>query len=57
MNSFDLSISSFINGFAHRSIRFDDFVTWLSRYNRLRAGLSLGLFGGYGFRTPMQKNA
>jgi len=30
MNSFDLFISSFINGFAHRSIRFDQFVNWLS---------------------------
>jgi len=42
MNSFDLSISSFINGFAHRSIRFDEFVTWLSDNNLLKGGVVIG---------------
>jgi undecaprenyl-diphosphatase len=43
MNSFDLPISSFINGFAHRSIRFDDFVTWLSGSNLLKGGVVIGI--------------
>src|ERR1700687_2996738 len=43
MNSFDLPISSFINGFAHRSIRFDDFVTWLSGNNLLKGGVVIGI--------------
>jgi len=43
MNSFDLSISSFINGFAHRSIRFDGFVTWLSDNNLLKGGVVIGI--------------
>jgi len=36
MNPFDLSISSFINGFAQRSFRFDQSVVFLSDYNLLK---------------------
>src|SRR5713101_6266271 len=43
MNSFDLFISSFINGFVHRSIRFDAFVTWLSSNNLLKGGVVIGV--------------
>jgi undecaprenyl-diphosphatase len=43
MNTFDLFISSFINGFAHRSIRFDEFVSWLSDYNLLKGGVVIGI--------------
>ena len=43
MNSFDLVISSFINGFAHRSMRFDEFVTWLSGNNLLKGGVVIGI--------------
>ena len=43
MNSFDLFISSFINGFVHRSIRFDAFVTWLSNNNLLKGGVVIGV--------------
>jgi undecaprenyl-diphosphatase len=43
MNSFDLFISSFINGFAHRSIPFDAFVTWLSGDNLLKGGVVIGI--------------
>ena len=43
MNSFDLSISSFINGFAHRSFRFDEFVVFVSRSNLLKGGVVIGL--------------
>jgi len=43
MNSFDLFISSFINGFVHRSIRFDMFVTWLSSNNLLKGGVVIGV--------------
>lgn len=43
MNSFDLFISSFINGFAHRSIRFDEFVTWLSESELLKGGVVVAI--------------
>jgi len=43
MNSFDLFISSFINGFAHRSIRFDEFVTWLSESELLKGGVVIAI--------------
>jgi undecaprenyl-diphosphatase len=43
MNSFDLFISSFINGFAHRSFRFDQFVNWLSDSALLKGGFVLGI--------------
>ena len=43
MNNFDLSISSFINGFAHRSFRFDEFVVFVSRSNLLKGGVVIGL--------------
>jgi undecaprenyl-diphosphatase len=36
MNRFDLAITSFINGFAHRSVRFDEFVIWISISNLLK---------------------
>ena len=51
MNSFDLSISSFINGFAHRSIRFDEFVSWLSDYNLLKGGVIIGIVWWLWFRN------
>jgi undecaprenyl-diphosphatase len=43
MNSFDLFVSSFINGFAHRSIRFDEFVTWLSESVLLKGCVVIGI--------------
>jgi membrane-associated phospholipid phosphatase len=43
MNGFDLSISSFINGFAHRSLRFDEFVVFLSNSHLLKGGVVIGL--------------
>src|SRR2546430_12983030 len=43
MNGFDLSISSFVNGFAHRSLRFDEFVVFVSRSNLLKGGVVIGL--------------
>lgn len=43
MNGFDLAISSFINGFAHRSIRLDEFVIFVSRINLLKGGVIIGL--------------
>ena len=36
MNRFDLSISSFLNGFAQRSFRFDEFVVFVSDCNLLK---------------------
>jgi undecaprenyl-diphosphatase len=41
MNPFDLSISSFLNRFAQRSFRFDQFVEFLSDYNLLKGGVIL----------------
>src|SRR4029077_8727248 len=43
MNRFDLSISSFINGFAHRSLRFDESVVLISDSNLLKGGVVIGL--------------
>src|SRR5437899_4428205 len=43
MNGFDLSISSFVNGFAHRSLRFDEFVVFVSRNNLFKGGVVIGL--------------
>lgn len=43
MNAFDLYISSFINGFAHRSFRFDQFVVFLSNNSLCKGGVVLGL--------------
>lgn len=51
MNSFDLFISSFINSFAHRSIRFDEFVSWLSNYNLLKGGVVIGIVWWLWFRN------
>lgn len=55
MNSFDLSISSFINGFAHRSIRFDEFVSWLSDYNLLKGGVIIGIVWWLWFRDKSSR--
>src|SRR3979411_781800 len=43
MNGFDLFISSFINRFAHRSLRFDEFVVFISSSNLLKGGVIVGL--------------
>lgn len=43
MNSFDLFISSFINGFARRSFRFDEFVNWLSESVILKGGVVIAI--------------
>jgi membrane-associated phospholipid phosphatase len=43
MNGFDLAITSFINGFAHRSIRFDEFVIWISTSNLLKGLVVIAL--------------
>jgi undecaprenyl-diphosphatase len=43
MNSFDLSISSFINGLAHRSFFLDELVIFVSRSNLLKGGVVIGL--------------
>jgi len=51
LNSFDLSISALINGFAHRSIRFDTFVTWLSEENLFKGGVVLGVMWWLWFRS------
>lgn len=51
LNSFDLFISTLINGFAHRSIRFDTFVTWLSEENLLKGGVVIGTVWWLWFRN------
>lgn len=51
LNSFDLSISSLVNGLAHRSIRFDTFVTWLSEENLFKGGVVLGIVWWLWFRS------
>jgi undecaprenyl-diphosphatase len=51
LNTFDLSISSFINNFAHRSIRFDTFVTWLSEENLLKGGVIFAIVWWLWFRS------
>jgi undecaprenyl-diphosphatase len=43
MNGFDLCILSFLNGFTHRSLRFDEFVVFLSGSNLLKGGVVIGL--------------
>jgi len=43
MNRFDLAITSFINGFAQRSIRFDEFVIWISTSNLVKGMVVIGL--------------
>jgi undecaprenyl-diphosphatase len=51
MNGFDLSISSLINGVAHRSFRFDQFVVFLSGSNLLKGGVVIGLVWWLWFRN------
>lgn len=43
MNPFDVSISSFVNAFAQRSIRFDEFVVFLSDSNLLKGIVVFGI--------------
>ena len=50
MNPFDLSISSFINGFARRSFRFDQSVVFLSDYNLLKGVAVFALIWWLWFR-------
>ena len=43
MNSFDLFISSFLNGFAERSFRFDELVNWLSESVLFKGCVVMGI--------------
>jgi hypothetical protein len=43
MNAFDLSILSFLNRFAHRSLSFDQAVVFLSDANLLKGGVIAGM--------------
>lgn len=43
MNPFDTSILLFLNRFAQRSPRFDEFVVFLSDFNLLKGGIIVGL--------------
>jgi len=43
MNSFDLFISSFLNGFAQRSFRFDELVNWLSESVLFKGCVVMGI--------------
>jgi undecaprenyl-diphosphatase len=43
MNSFDLSVLSFLNRFAHRSFNFDQAVVVLSNANLLKGGVIVGM--------------
>lgn len=43
MNGFDLSISSLINGFAHRSLRFDELVVFVSANRLLKGGVVVAI--------------
>ena len=43
MNAFDLSILSFLNRFAHRSLSFDQGVVFLSDANLLKGGVIAGM--------------
>ncbi len=51
MNSFDTSILLFLNQFAQRSPRFDEFVTFLSDCNLLKGGIIVGLIWWLWFDT------
>jgi undecaprenyl-diphosphatase len=51
MHTCDLAISSFINGFAHRSVRFDELVIFVSRSNLLKGGVVIGLIWWLWFRN------
>jgi hypothetical protein len=51
MNSFDTSILMFLNQFAQRSPRFDEFVTFLSDCNLLKGGIIVGLIWWLWFDT------
>src|SRR5262249_24045923 len=55
MNAIDFSISSFLNGFAHRSIRFDEFVVFLSANNLFKGGVVIGLIWWLWFRREERK--
>lgn len=50
MNSFDFSILSFLNGFAHRSLIFDNFVYVLDNY-LIKGGVIVALIWWAWFRT------
>jgi undecaprenyl-diphosphatase len=50
MNSLDLFFLSSINDFARRSIRFDEFVSWLSNSNLLKGGVVIGIVWWLWFR-------
>ncbi len=43
MNSFDLAITSFVNRFAQRSVRFDEFVIWISTSNLVKGMVVIGI--------------
>ena len=50
MNPFDLAISSFLNGFAHRSLRFDEFIVVISTSNLFKGGVLMTLLYWLWFR-------
>jgi undecaprenyl-diphosphatase len=51
MNSLDLSIVSFLNQFAHRSVRFDKFVVLLNITSLLKGGVIVGIIWWIWFGT------
>ena len=50
MNPFDLAISSLVNGFAHRSLRFDEFVIYVSISHLFKGVVVLGIIWGLWFQ-------
>src|SRR6266436_3906309 len=56
MNGFDLGITSFLNGFAHRSIRFDEFVIWISTNNLVKGTVVIGLIWSLWFLKAEMRN-
>jgi undecaprenyl-diphosphatase len=60
MDSFDQAVSSFINAFAHRSLRFDEFVIFLSSSHLLKGGVIVGIIWWVWFEaenTPRKREA
>jgi undecaprenyl-diphosphatase len=56
MNSFDVSITSFLNRFSHRSFTFDEFVVFLSVTNLLKGGVIVGLIWWIWFEKEDVRN-
>ena len=56
MNEFDLSILSFLNQFAHRSVRFDHAMIFLSRAKILKGGVIVAVMWWVWFEKDNQRN-